>query len=197
MHTTPNNKRYIGITSNTKLRWRNGCGYSEQLFGRAVKKYGWTNIKHEILVDNLTYEEACDLEQFYIAFYNTMNSKFGYNRTLGGDGSKGIHFTHSESTRKQMSNSHKGMMFSEEHKQNIRLAKLHQSEETRRKISESHKRENLSEETRHKLSVAAKRPCKEETKEKLRQLNLGKTMSEETKQKISKALLGKKKPKKG
>lgn len=193
MHITPSNKRYIGITSNIKRRWHgNGIGYHNQLFWRAIQKYGWDNIRHEIILDGLSYEWACQLEQMYISMYDSMNPLYGYNRTFGGAGSKGNKFHHSVSTRKQMSNSHKGKVFSSTHRYNLHLAKLKQSDETRKKISESHKRENLSIETRQKLSEAARRPCYEETKEKLRQINLGKHLSEETKQKISRALKGKK-----
>lgn len=193
MHTTPNNKRYIGITSNIKLRWKaNGHGYDTQLFWKAIQKYGWDNIKHDILVTNLSYEWACQLEQILILKYNTTDPKFGYNRAAGGRGSKGIKFHHSESTRKRMSESHKGMTFSDTHRHNLSIAKSNQSEETRKKISEAHKRENLSLETRRKLSESARRPCYETTKEKLRQCNLGKKLSEETKLKISKALKGRK-----
>ena len=48
-HTFPNNKVYIGITSQSvSRRWRNGEGYrnKQQLIYRAILKYGWDNIKH-------------------------------------------------------------------------------------------------------------------------------------------------------
>ena len=44
MHTSPNNKRYIGITSytNPKRRWKGGYGYHKNdYFYRAIQKYGW------------------------------------------------------------------------------------------------------------------------------------------------------------
>ena len=56
MHIFPNNKRYIGITSmGVKNRWRKGKGYYKcQLIYKAIQKYGWENIKHEILYEDLT-----------------------------------------------------------------------------------------------------------------------------------------------
>ena len=86
MHITPNEKKYIGITKNSlKRRWGNGVGYKTQLFGKAIEKYGWNNIKHILLYDNLTEEEAKEKEIQLISFYNTTNSKYGYNNTMGGD----------------------------------------------------------------------------------------------------------------
>ena len=60
IHTFPNNKVYVGITSsNENIRWRkNGTGYKKQHVYKAIKKYGWENVKHEILYKNLTKEEA-------------------------------------------------------------------------------------------------------------------------------------------
>lgn len=86
LHITPNNKRYYGITSqNPKKRWRSGKGYKTQFFYKAIEKYGWDNIQHEILFDDLTESEAKELEQYFIQWYDTANPKYGYNITLGGD----------------------------------------------------------------------------------------------------------------
>lgn len=87
MHVFPNSKKYIGITcQNCKQRWgSNGNKYKGQSVYKAIKKYGWNNIKHLILYDNLTEEEAKDKEIELIAKYNTTNDKYGYNITKGGD----------------------------------------------------------------------------------------------------------------
>jgi hypothetical protein len=88
MHTTPSNKRYIGITCQSiNQRWRNGEGYQRCTgFYRAIQKYGWINIKHEILLENLTFEEATDAEKHLIKKYKTHDKRFGYNCTDGGEG---------------------------------------------------------------------------------------------------------------
>lgn len=59
-HIFPNNKVYIGITQQTlKRRWQNGRGYYKNTFiSKAINKYGWENVKHEILFENLTKEQA-------------------------------------------------------------------------------------------------------------------------------------------
>ena len=85
-HTTPSGKVYIGITSRQhNTRWKKGKGYMTQLFGRAVRKYGWENIKHEVLKQGLSKEEAKYWERRYIAKYKSNNPKYGYNQTPGGD----------------------------------------------------------------------------------------------------------------
>ena len=60
MHICPNNKKYIGITcQEPEKRWINGKGYkTNDYFFRAIQKYNWNNIKHEILFNNLTKKEA-------------------------------------------------------------------------------------------------------------------------------------------
>ena len=63
-HTTPSGKVYIGITCrNPKTRWGYGSGYKSQVFDRAIKKYGWKNIKHEIVLTGLTEQEASAKER--------------------------------------------------------------------------------------------------------------------------------------
>ena len=72
-HICPNLKYYFGITSqNPKYRWANGNGYKEcPLFWNAIQKYGWDNIKHEILYTGLTEQEAKDMERKLIAEYKS------------------------------------------------------------------------------------------------------------------------------
>lgn len=93
-HTCPNNKVYIGITRcKVEDRWKNGLGYEYQVFGRAVRKYGWENIIHEVLYDGLTEEEAKQLEVELIKKFDSKNPEHGYNRTDGGDGVVGYEYT--------------------------------------------------------------------------------------------------------
>ena len=83
-----NQKRYIGITSQTvNRRWRkDGQGYKQcKLFYRAIKKYGWDNFEHIILQEGLTEEEAKKEEHRLIAKYKSNNKYYGYNLTDGGE----------------------------------------------------------------------------------------------------------------
>ena len=86
-HTTPNNKVYIGMTcQKPQKRWNNGKSYKEnKYFNNAINKYGWNNIKHEILATNLTKEQAEELEIYFInEKYKSNNMKYGYNIEYGG-----------------------------------------------------------------------------------------------------------------
>ena len=91
MHTTPSGKRYVGITcQQLNQRWRNGKGYKRCVgFYRAIQKYGWDNITHEILLSGLSLDEANQAEKDYIAEYKTNDKNYGYNCTDGGDGVSG------------------------------------------------------------------------------------------------------------
>lgn len=103
IHTAPNNKKYVGITSRpVHRRWDNGNGYRYQtLFYRAIIKYGWDNIDHTIVAQGLTKDEAIALEVQLIDLYSTTNPKFGYNQTAGGEGHSGTPL--SEETRRKLS----------------------------------------------------------------------------------------------
>lgn len=112
-HVCPNGKVYIGITSTkVKYRWgKNGSNYSgNKLFYRAIMKYGWDNITHEILYSDLTKEDACEKEIELIALYKSNDPKFGYNLSSGGElSAKGVRLSYE--TRKKMSRSHEGKTF--------------------------------------------------------------------------------------
>lgn len=85
-HTNKSNgKVYIGITKQaTERRWQNGCGYKGTYFGKAIEKYGWDGFLHEVLLNDLTEEEACDAEKRLIAEHDSMNRDRGYNICEGG-----------------------------------------------------------------------------------------------------------------
>lgn len=90
-----NNKKYFGITSiGSANRWRaDGSGYKkQQLFWRAIRKYGWDNFEHIILFENISENNAKKLEYIFIKIFNTTNPIYGYNVSLGGSSStKGLY----------------------------------------------------------------------------------------------------------
>ena len=82
-----NGKKYVGITSKTNPndRWRNGRGYDgSPQFYNAIRKYGWDNFNHIIVVNSVTKNEACNIEIMLISALNTRNSEYGYNFYIGG-----------------------------------------------------------------------------------------------------------------
>ena len=78
-HTFPNGKKYIGISKDAEKRWGvNGCGYNTQpKMARAIKKYGWDNVDHEIIVDGLEKEQA-EKEKFNELINQSNKSKNRY-----------------------------------------------------------------------------------------------------------------------
>lgn len=138
-HTTPSGKVYIGITKQkiTK-RWKNGLGYEGcTAFYRAIQKYGWGAIDHEILARGLSKEDACLMEQDLIAEYKSHDPAYGYNLTLGGE-----HYEPNEEWRRKARESH--LKYYREHP------------EARKKVSEASKGRKTSEETKALISAKMK-----------------------------------------
>ena len=160
MHICPNDKKYIGITKlKPEERWKKGKSYKNCiLFERAIQKYKWENIKHIILFENLTKEEAEQKEIELIAYYKTNQKKYGYNIENGGH----INCV-SEATKKKISEETKKAMQKPEVKARMSIAQHNRISPLKgRKLSNEHKQ---------KLSIAHKgkgHKLKQETKEKLR-----------------------------
>ncbi len=176
VHTTPSNKRYVGMTSNdAQVRWKYGYGYENQIFCEAIKKYGWDKTQHEIVAQNLSKDEAEKMEQKLISEYRTNDCRYGYNLTLGGLGSLGrvcseitkrkISIANtgripSDATRRMWSEQRKGKCFkSNKGKNNPMYGRLgennpnygrHHSEETLIKM----RGQKRSEETKERMRIA-------------------------------------------
>lgn len=204
IHTSPNGKRYVGITSKKpEIRWKNGKGYSHNKhFTNAINKYGWDNFKHEIFAKNLTEEEAQKIEKELIEKYNTFDSDYGYNQTTGGEIGK----QHTEENRRKQSELAKKLWKDEEYRKrqseikktlvgeknpnygNHKLAgKNHPNYGKKLKPETIEKMKNrvISDETRQKLSRSAKNRMTPEMIEYLRKINTGRKFSEESRQKMS------------
>lgn len=131
-HTSPSGKVYIGITAaNPVKRWGGqGQGYYGQVFYRAIEKYGWENIQHEILFSGLSKWQAEQKEAELIKQCKSTNPKYGYNIADGGYATKTGRVVSAE-TRVKISKANTG-------KQAWNKGR-HWSKEVRRKISQSHK----------------------------------------------------------
>lgn len=103
-----NGKSYVGITSQApEDRWLNGHGYDGRLrFGRAIKKYGWDMFDHRILLTGLSEAQAKEMETKLICEMNTMDERYGYNMTAGGEGVSGFH--HTDESKMKMSLAKRG-----------------------------------------------------------------------------------------
>lgn len=71
---------------NVKDRWQFGYGYRGNFeLNDDIQKYGWNEgFIHSIVNDNLTKEEAEEMEKQLIKELNTTDSQYGYNKTFGG-----------------------------------------------------------------------------------------------------------------
>ena len=67
VHITPDNMHYYGVTSNPKYRWEcNGIHYRDTSLNTYIEKYGWENIQHIVLYENLSYDDALKIEDSLI-----------------------------------------------------------------------------------------------------------------------------------
>lgn len=152
-HTSPSGKVYIGLTKKKpEQRWDNGNGYKHSPhFRAAIQKYGWENIRHEVLAEGMTKEEAAQMEIRLIAEHNSTDRRFGYNADHGGYAPGRM----SEETRRKLA---KHM-----------LGELNPT----RRLGHPFKGKHNSEASRLKMSSAAKarvgRVVSIETKQKLRE----------------------------
>lgn len=148
IHTAPEGKVYVGATSKPpKTRWNYGYGYRNSPFFKTIEKYGWNNIRHDVVASGLSESEAYTLEKKLISDYDSTNPEKGYNRATGGCGTWGVKI--SEETRQRLIDSHIGKKnpHTKEWNQKIREGNigrknLHvgvpRSEECKKKIGESH-----------------------------------------------------------
>ncbi len=221
-HIFPNNKIYIGITKQKlERRWSKGKGYKLcPLMNKAIEKYGWNNIKHEILFTGLSKEQAEQKEIQLIKEYKCNNRKYGYNIENGGN----CCGTHSEETKKKIGAKSKGnkrclgRKISKKHIEKLYEGRIKKYKETGKYGYQGYKhtqeyKENLSkkimgikrsEETKKKLSEIAKQRIgnknpmygkkqTKKTREKIGNANRGRKLSEERIEYMRKNAIGKKK----
>lgn len=147
---TVNKKCYIGQTTNPDLRIKNyiqkRCKGQIKLYN-AIQKHGNENFTFEIIDTAVDQIQLDLLENLFISKYDSI--KNGYNCKEGGANGK-----FSEETRQKMSNSHKGIKFSEDHRNNLSKSLTGHiiSEGTKQKISKAHIGTKASQDIRNLLS---------------------------------------------
>lgn len=96
-----NKKKYVGITGNTFVR-RYGMkfkSHNEHLC-RSIDKYGIGKFVAYICYAGITdYVKLQNIEKILISKYNTNQKEYGYNMTLGGEGTLGYKFTEEDYLR--------------------------------------------------------------------------------------------------
>lgn len=143
-HTAPNGKVYIGITSQpVERRWQHGYGYAgNEHFTRAIMKYGWDNIRHEVLFTGLDMEIAVQLEKYFIVEYCAFDPAFGYNKDIGGGAiKKHCWQTRAKMSRKAVENNNADRLHTREVIARRAISQKGHivSDETRRRIGDSHR----------------------------------------------------------
>ena len=115
--TTDGNIFYIGLSNNKTRPFH--FHNRNNLWHKIYNKYGCVV---EIIAENLTKEEACELEQSLIEKYGKRcdNSGCLANITSGGDGVKDYKFT--EEVLQKLRDSHTGYVMPESQKNNISKA---------------------------------------------------------------------------
>ena len=206
---TLNNCIYIGVHATNKLE--DGYMGSGTLIRKAIKESRKENFKKEILFFCNSKEEMFAKEK-EIVNLEFIKREDTYNKVLGGSECTTLGMSHSqetkrkmserwksrvisEETKRKMSESKKGISFTKEHKEKIGLSNSTRviSDETRKKMSESRKKRITTEETRNKMRENIKnRVITDEIRQKLSIANKGKTLTEETKRKISESKTDKK-----
>lgn len=216
VHTNKiNGKRYVGVTSQgPEKRWNEGKGYTPRQphMYNAIQKWGWDNFEHEILVSDVSVEDASLIEQTLIKEWQLQNPKYGYNAQSGGLTSTAL----SDEIKEKISNANKGRKFTEEHKKKLSEVKKNQplsdkqlehlyqfkhanegkqfTEEHKQHLSEALAGREFTEEHKQNLSNAKKGNFSQRQQEALRKIsenNKGRKHTEEEKAKISAGNKGK------
>ena len=66
-HVTPDGMYYHGQTNDIKRRCEyNGIHYRDTSINTYIEKYGWDNIQHIVLYENLPYDDALKIEDSLI-----------------------------------------------------------------------------------------------------------------------------------
>lgn len=158
---TINEKRYVGITSQTlKKRQQGHLADVEKnrykcVFHRAICKYGMQSFRFEHIASCSSWDDACETEKYLIKNLSTQHPS-GYNQTAGGEGAYGVIV--SEETRQKRSKAARGRRHSDESKVKMRL---HQQESwqdpiQRQRFIESFKKRKYSKEYRDRMAEWAR-----------------------------------------
>jgi hypothetical protein len=183
---------YIGIGSKANYTRAYEKVKRNIVWSRIVSKTGY---EVDIVIDDLTWEEACEKEKEFVALYGRKDLGTGSlcNLTDGGEGTVGLIRTVEH--RKKLSQANLGKVLNDSTKEKLRQCNLGKkaSLKTRQKMSETRKGRITSPIGLQKLLEYNLTPRKlsEETKVKISVKKTGSKHSFETKAKMSQSQKGK------
>ena|ERR1019366_3146040 len=152
--TFPNEKLYIGWTTNFKKRIYAHVHDSKRgktKVNRAINKYSIENISKEIIYQTYDIDDSREKERFFIDKYNTIID--GYNILIGGGSGP-----HSEETKLKIAATSLEHWQDNGYREKVIASRMgHEtSDATRKKIARSLQNHEISNDTRSKISNSVK-----------------------------------------
>ena len=160
---TRTGQKYIGMKKYNK-GWESYLG-SSKLLKKDIENIGKENFSREILEECETLRHLQEREIFYLNYYNVLNNAHAfYNRSIPHiefrlkrhtNSTKGktweqvygaeranelkvkFGYSRTEETRKKMSESRKGIKFSDTHRENLRIARIEYLKQQRERAADS------------------------------------------------------------
>ena len=172
---------YVGIGSDDKYTRANELTGRTKWWNNIFSK---SNIDVQIMLDDLSWEQACEKEKEFISLYGRKDLQNGnlVNLTNGGEGCFGR--VVSEETKLKISNSNKGKKIPKEIVEKIRLKLIGRkhSELTKLKmsLSQTGKKHIYSKEALERISINRKGIVYWHAVEQARKANIGKKHTQET-----------------
>ena len=154
VHHTPDNWYYPGCSKQSvSKRWKVGQ-YRKTGLEDSIKKFGWDNIEHIILMDGLTKEEALYWEDRLICMYNDLGCCL--NKQRSGRHTKQYHKEYYEKHKDKLLNQQKQRYelkkdeiqdkikkYHQTHKEQIKEYQKQYREANKERLKEYHKQYHL------------------------------------------------------
>ena len=173
-HTDMFSQGYIGVSNNTKIRWReHETRTGNAHLRRAIAKYSWDNLVKEVIVI------ADELYCLAVEFKLRSADKIGWNIVAGGGmppSSRGKKFIRSEEYKAQMSISKMGQKHTPETQTKINL-----------NLTEGGKATRF---VKGQVAHNKGQPMLPHVREAIRKSNVGRVRTQEERDNVSKRMLG-------